>query len=65
MKLNERDLATILAALRYWRGHIRMDDRKKYPYFDDECEPLDDFEIDVLCEELNVESETLNLIRLY
>ena len=52
-KLNSRELATVLAALRYWQ--TTQDDPKGYSpeHFEDD-EPLDDNEIDALCERLNV-----------
>jgi hypothetical protein len=49
-KLNDRELATVLAALR-----TAQEDRpifEQMPHFED-VEPLDDDEIDALCEELN------------
>jgi hypothetical protein len=57
--MNERELATVLAALRYWQdklinGHnvvVLM-----LPHFET-CTPLTIDEIDDLCERLNVEEE--------
>ena len=57
MKLDNRELATVLAALRYWQG-ILLEDVRSY-----DCdtiatdngtlEPLGVGEIDALCERLN------------
>ena len=59
-QLSERELAAVLAALRYWQGHC-PDDVEGDPtatkeasmmHFD-ECKPLNDKEIDELCERLD------------
>ena len=60
MNLNEREVATVLAALRYWkertyfsdrRYHTRFDD--DFPHFNDTNTPLNDDEIDDMCERIN------------
>jgi hypothetical protein len=52
MKLNDRELATVLAALRYWRANVDECDREDYDWFAND-KPLDDEEIDELCERIN------------
>lgn len=49
--LTDTELATVLAALRYWQQDTPMD-LSDYEHFD-ECDPLDSDEIDELCERLN------------
>jgi hypothetical protein len=55
--LNERELATVLAALRAFQSLTNAGrDYADYGIRDDhfeKCEPLDDEEIDALCERLN------------
>lgn len=52
--LTERELATVLAALRHWKQALRREHGRvaAWPHFD-EHEPLDLNEIDELCERLN------------
>lgn len=51
--LSGEQLATVLAALRFWQDHFSQPDPTKgMPHFDDH-EPLTDDEIDKLCEQLN------------
>jgi hypothetical protein len=52
VKLNNRELATVLAALRYWQRGLTDVVRAEAEHFDN-CEPLTDPEIDALCERLN------------
>lgn len=54
--ITPRDLATVLAALRYWQQDLAENDGAgpiSPDHFDD-CEPLTVEEIDDLCERLNV-----------
>lgn len=55
--MNERELATVLAALRYWQRNIipsRVDsDIRDMATGNQRLEPLSDDEIDELCEQLN------------
>ena len=55
--LGVRDLATLLAALRYWQQDLadneRAGDGPISPHFDDDVTPLSVEEIDELCERLN------------
>jgi hypothetical protein len=55
VRLTGRELATVLAALRYWQQ--RLDDSggeaPVLDYFDDAVTPLTAEEIDWLCERLN------------
>ena len=53
-KLTYRELSTILAALRLFQSE--RDWGRDLPHFDD-CTPLDDAEIDELCERLNCDVE--------
>jgi len=51
--MNKREIATVLAALRYWQDEYRdYPEITDTPHFD-ECTPLEDDEIDALCEKLN------------
>jgi len=50
--MNEKETATILAALRYWQEETQMSQRKNHDHFESMV-PLDDDEIDELCERLN------------
>jgi len=52
--MNEKELATVLAALRNWQEVVDEHDRLDFPHFLD-IEPLSDDEIDTLCEKLNTE----------
>jgi hypothetical protein len=52
MATSTRELATVLAALRYWQESTTMDERGADPVANDDGSPLDDAEIDVLCEQL-------------
>ena len=47
--LTSRELATVLAALRYWQQQLP---REGFPHFSDET-PLSVDEIDALCDRLN------------
>ena len=53
---NDRELATVLAALRYWQQDL-ADNEENGPispeHFDEEVTPLTVEEIDELCERLN------------
>jgi hypothetical protein len=53
--LDERSLATMLAALRYWQAKTIQEARLHDPVASDEgrIQPLSDLEIDELCELLN------------
>ncbi|SRR6266480_2743545 len=67
LSFNERELATVLAALRYWQRAIGVDSlpvgpREKSAYMghfnfsgdeEDQCLPLSAEEIDALCEQIN------------
>ena len=59
LKLTPRQISTILGALRYWQnqGLVKSENQPEEIYqiasnCDTEC-PLDDEEIDALCEKLN------------
>jgi len=52
MKLTERQLAAILAGLRLLQKTVPLKDRKNLEHFND-CAPLNDTEIDKLCETIN------------
>lgn len=56
---NCQQVATILAALRHWQKSTTKADRLAYPHFD-EIMPLDDAEINVLCEEINSSNQQLS-----
>lgn len=60
-QFTDRDLATILAALRHWQSTVNDAERDAFPHFSEEIEPLSDEEIDTLCELLNI--QTILLIR--
>ena len=52
--LSERELATVLAALRFWQRAVPEKDAKAYsPLHFASCRPLSNSEIDWLCERLN------------
>lgn len=53
-QLLDRDMATILAALRHWQSTVNDDERNAFPHFAEDIEPLSDEEIDALCELINV-----------
>ena len=54
-ELSPRELATVLAALRYWQTELREPDfDPSGPHFT-EHEPLSSDEIDALCERLNTD----------
>jgi hypothetical protein len=52
IRLNERELATVLAPLRYWQQHLAENDNPISEHFADQT-PLTVEEIDDLCERLN------------
>jgi len=52
--MNEKETATVLAALRYWQEETQMSQRKNHDHFESMV-PLDDDEIDELCENLNTD----------
>ena len=52
--MNEKELTTVLAALRHWQETMTEDDRFAWPHFLD-CDPLANEEIDLLCENLSTE----------
>ncbi|MHB1892726.1 MAG: hypothetical protein ACYCTZ_04400 [Candidatus Dormibacteria bacterium] len=55
MVLSDRELATVLAALRYWQGECGPEDAEAADMVHfDRCTPLTTAEIDELCERLNV-----------
>ncbi len=54
--MNEKELATVLAALRHWQETTLENERICYPHFlpcSQEIKPMTDDEIDLLCEDLN------------
>jgi hypothetical protein len=53
--MTERETATVLAALRLFQE--QREHAEHLPHFNDDVVPLDDREIDALCERLNVEEE--------
>jgi hypothetical protein len=54
MQLSDRELATVLAALRYWQDEMRPGDVPLcYPEHFEDVTPLTTDEIDSLCERLN------------
>lgn len=64
LQLNDRELATVLAALRYWQEHEERESRENYAVApmeslervatqEDRFAPLDFDEIDALCLRLN------------
>ena len=58
--MTNKELATVLAALRYWQQDLEANDAPPISeeFFAD-CEPLTSEEIDELCERLNSEPETI------
>ena len=59
MNLSDRELATVLAALRYWQDVMYPYGAAAYPEHFEETEPLTAREIDDLCERLNAERGTV------
>jgi hypothetical protein len=55
-KFTDREIATILAALRHWQATVNDAERDVFPHFREDIEPLSDAEIDTLCEVINVAS---------
>jgi len=51
--LTDREIATVLASLRYWQLAVSQSSRHNFPQFDDCISPLSDTEIDNLCESIN------------
>ena len=59
LQVDEREFATVLAALRYWQANNRQN-AKRAPEYDiasdsGKLQPLGDLEIDELCERINCE----------
>ena len=59
LQMDEREFATVLAALRYWQANNRQN-AKRAPEYDiasdsGKLQPLGDLEIDELCERINCE----------
>ena len=54
--MNEKELATVLAALRHWQNVSMV--KYKSIYFGD-VEPMTDDEIDELCEKLNTDHDPM------
>lgn len=52
MQLSDRELATVLASLRYWQDEMARYDQSTLEHFQD-VTPLTVAEIDELCERLN------------
>lgn len=55
IRLSDRELATVLAALRHWQQHL-ADNENEVPvadHFDARTTPLTVAEIDELCERIN------------
>jgi hypothetical protein len=64
LKVSYRELSTVLAALRLFQGEQDWDGQsrqtiREMPHFLD-CEPLDNKEIDDLCERLNCDVDLIN-----
>ncbi|MCI0457788.1 MAG: hypothetical protein L0Z62_12540 [Gemmataceae bacterium] len=59
MQLSDRELATVLAALRFWQDEMGPHAHAGgcYPEHFEGTQPLDSREIDELCERLNVTRE--------
>jgi hypothetical protein len=54
-RLTKRELATVLAALRYWQAALDSNGGPRISeHFFDDVTPLSDDEIDDLCDRLNV-----------
>jgi hypothetical protein len=55
VNLTDREVATILAALRYWQQDLAANDEVRIcqEHFDDKNTPLTVEEIDELCERIN------------
>ena len=61
----ERELATVLAALRYWQQDLAENDDEgpiSPEHFTDRVTPLSVEEIDALCERLNYSGATLPIL---
>ncbi len=58
MKLSDRELATLLAALRYWQQDLTESEEGPISEHFEDVEPLTVEEIDDLCERLNTEKRT-------
>jgi len=53
--MTAREIATVLAALRYWQWKTDLQDRvSKIETNDGQFHALDDVEIDALCERINL-----------
>ena len=66
MKLNERETATVLAALRYWQQDLIKNGPENCineEHFSDMIEPLTPEEIDGLCERINCEDAAIDLLQ--
>lgn len=60
MKLTEKELTTVLAALRYWQQSVEEGEEPPImEHFADGTEPLTDDKIDDLCERLNCDEDGL------
>jgi hypothetical protein len=53
-ELSHEDVATILAALRYWQARTLEGERKDFEHFEDGTQPLTDRQINNLCERINL-----------
>jgi hypothetical protein len=51
-ELSHEDVATILAALRYWQARTLEGERKDFEHFEDGTQPLTDRQINNLCERI-------------
>jgi hypothetical protein len=54
LDFTRRELATIVASLRHWQGLVAPDVRSSMPGWFPGVVPLDDAEIDALCDRLGV-----------
>ena len=60
IRISKRELATVLAALRYWQQDLNENDEEDIMagvHFDEVNTPLSIIEIDELCGRLNVEAD--------
>jgi hypothetical protein len=58
VELTDREVATLLAALRNWQtDSLNEDLAEAFSGHFEDYDPLDDFEIDALCERLNFAGE--------
>lgn len=67
MTLTNQELATVLAALRYWQEMTQPQDRiykDRWNHFTKGIDPLGDNEIDDLCESLNCDNDKLQLVHI-